>query len=483
MLSIALSGHAAPASKAAELSVPSEGAYMVRSLQAYANAYWARVAGRDTGLAPHTNGHDEFAARWSRDMLAALAGLHAGVIDQPFPTPGFRDLPAGRPGMNVIVAVPGSKHPDRAVVIGAHYDGEPTSKGSAYDDASGCVVMLGLARALGAIWRTQGPPSLTVEFVLFDAEEQGLVGSLYYNAAARRSAMPSPVVMIDEEQSGIGYPVHPFGLASRDPLPMIASTSERLPGAFSSAPPVPLAAEQQLNARLGAAISGAFAQLRTQYSPISFRGGARAVFTAADRRLIQTGASPECCSDNDPFQVRGVPNVTFSGNFDFYDTTARPWSYPFDQPWDTFSALACDSGGSPRASRALEAALDLPMGLSALLVQRYAPATAGRGLAVFSTPAQQGHAVRFRAIGGSVARWEFADGSWSAERVPSHTYRRAGTYRVRLTGIGISSVWTLRVASGPLSSRAPFGVLRPPAVRPWQPQELHGVRGCETGSG
>ena len=61
---------------------------MVKALQAYSDAYWARVAGRDSGLSPHTNGHDEFATRWSRDMLTALSGLHAGVVRQSFPTPG-----------------------------------------------------------------------------------------------------------------------------------------------------------------------------------------------------------------------------------------------------------------------------------------------------------------------------------------------------------------------------------------------------------
>ena len=51
------------------------------------------------------------------------------------------------------MAVPGSQRPNQTVVVGCHPDGEPLSHGSAYDDASGCINALGLARVLGEQWR------------------------------------------------------------------------------------------------------------------------------------------------------------------------------------------------------------------------------------------------------------------------------------------------------------------------------------------
>src|SRR5581483_2439594 len=101
----------------------------------------------------------------------------------------------------IVVAVPGSRHPERAILVGAHYDGEPTSHGSAYDDTSGSALMLGVARELAALWRVRGLPAETVEFVLFDAEEQGLVGSSAYAFAWQHGAvLPAPDLLINEEQ-------------------------------------------------------------------------------------------------------------------------------------------------------------------------------------------------------------------------------------------------------------------------------------------
>jgi hypothetical protein len=383
--------------------------------------------------------------------------------------------------MNVIVTVPGSKHPEQSVVVGTHYDGEPFSKGSTYDDASGCMIELGLARALGSLWRAHGPPSISVQFIIFDGEEEGLVGSQYYlDVASQGALMPKPAVMINEEQSGVGYPVRPFGLVSESPLPTIASTSERLPRAFPRPRPVSPADARRLDSRLDSALTGAFTRLHSVYSPLTYGGEKRDVFTGADRRLVLTGPSGECCSDNDPFQLHGIANVTFSGDFAFYTTNAPPWSYPFDQPWDTFTSLACDTGGAPTASTSLEAALDLPMMLSALLVQRYAPSAGGRGVTAFSTPASAGHAVRFTAVGATAARWEFGDGGSATGVSPSHVYRKAGTYRVRLTAHGTSSAWTLRVAAAPWQFSAPFGPTNPPPIRPWKPEQLRSVPGCSS---
>src|SRR5437660_5818621 len=85
-------------------------------------------------------------------------------------------------------------------------------------------------------------PGLTVEFVLFDAEEQGLIGSNAYTFNYRHGAvMPHPVYMINEEQSGIGYPIRPFGLAARSATAVYGITTGSLPPSLRNAfgPAVP----------------------------------------------------------------------------------------------------------------------------------------------------------------------------------------------------------------------------------------------------
>lgn len=89
---------------------------------------------------------------------------------------------------NVIGDVVGTQHPDRVIVIGAHYDGqgsggiismdhdgEPTIHPSADDNASGTAGLLYLAR-----YFSQNPPENTIRFIAFSGEELGLLGSRYY---------------------------------------------------------------------------------------------------------------------------------------------------------------------------------------------------------------------------------------------------------------------------------------------------------------
>ena len=85
---------------------------------------------------------------------------------------------------NIIGILPGRDpaYADEALILGAHYDhmGE-TPNGivwpGANDDASGVAVLLEIARS----WHEQGyVPKRSVIFVAWDAEEQGLLGSIHY---------------------------------------------------------------------------------------------------------------------------------------------------------------------------------------------------------------------------------------------------------------------------------------------------------------
>jgi len=77
--------------------------------------------------------------------------------------------------------VPGTLHPEQVIVIGCHYDGEAVSTQSAFDDASGCAIELGVAQALNSYWHSHHIyPARTLRFVIFDCEEQGIFGSFHY---------------------------------------------------------------------------------------------------------------------------------------------------------------------------------------------------------------------------------------------------------------------------------------------------------------
>jgi hypothetical protein len=104
--------------------------------------------------------------------------------------------PADRRGANVIGVLPGHdpELAHEAVVLGAHYDHLGVAGGlphpGADDNASGTAVVMALARAFA----TAGPWPRTLVFVLFGAEEIGLVGSAHYVRAptvsvARTAAM------------------------------------------------------------------------------------------------------------------------------------------------------------------------------------------------------------------------------------------------------------------------------------------------------
>jgi hypothetical protein len=467
----------------ASTSPAGQGPYVLAEMDSLAGQYWHRVAGRDTGLPPRVNGHDEFAAAWISQMRANLQGLPIAVASQTFPLPGFVGLPAKRPGRNVVVIVPGTRDATKAVVLAAHYDGEPSSQGSAFDDASGCAIMLGIARALGAEWRAHGLPGMTVEFVLFDGEEQGLIGSQAYAYYLTHGAViPAPIMMLDEEQTGTGYPARPFGNLARPPMPAFAVTTT--PGFLEKIQPPALRARLQAGlrlmlTRLQAARAAAFASLHSVYPTLSSGTTTVAAFTSADLKDVQVGPNPICCSDNVPFEKLGLPTETFSGDFQYYFTRKPDWSYPFDQPQDMPAALACDTEGSPNPGVALEATLALPVALSAQVVDDYAashPSTAG--LSVMAMPATAGKPVVLTAAGSGQIIWRFGDGKTATGSSVEHTYARTGRYTLKIRSTNSRLTTTINVARTRAQPHPWSRAISPPPIIPWHPQELNGVAGC-----
>ena len=78
--------------------------------------------------------------------------------------------------LNLVGHIRGSAHPERIMVVSAHYDHLGVQKGLAYlgadDNASGVAAML----AVAAYFR-QHPPRNTIVFAAFDSEELGLRGA------------------------------------------------------------------------------------------------------------------------------------------------------------------------------------------------------------------------------------------------------------------------------------------------------------------
>ncbi len=125
------------------------------------------------------------ATNWLVSQLTAIPGVT--VTTETF-EPGYTP--------NVIATIPGVTHPERIVVLGAHYDsinyaGSTTNAPGADDNASGSSAILESARVLA-----QGQFENTIRLLLFSAEEFGLVGA-YHDAGNLVNAGQQVVGMLN----------------------------------------------------------------------------------------------------------------------------------------------------------------------------------------------------------------------------------------------------------------------------------------------
>jgi hypothetical protein len=120
---------------------------------------------RSAGSAANTNSRI-----WLQSKLESF-GYDSVVLD-PFLLNG------SVPCNNVLAYKIGTRYPNHHVIVGAHRDAVSASPG-ADDNGTGSVAVLEIARALVDV-----PTDMTIIFALFDAEEDGLVGSTHYVADA-----------------------------------------------------------------------------------------------------------------------------------------------------------------------------------------------------------------------------------------------------------------------------------------------------------
>lgn len=112
---------------------------------------------------------------------------------------------------NIIGEIPGTLYPQEIVVVSGHLDSWDLAQG-ATDDGCGVATALGAANA---ILSSGAKPLRTIRFILFNAEEQGMLGSSIY-VREHESTMKDHLVDINLD-AGQG-PVTGFNLNGRDDL-------------------------------------------------------------------------------------------------------------------------------------------------------------------------------------------------------------------------------------------------------------------------
>jgi len=122
--------------------------------------FWRRVAGTTI---------NNVARNWLAGKFAQFG--YDSVVIQPFEADIDGDVKTCH---NIIACKTGTTYPMHQIILGAHRDAVPESPGSD-DNGSGVCTVLEMARLIAQL-----ETKLTFTFILFDAEEWGLLGSEFY---------------------------------------------------------------------------------------------------------------------------------------------------------------------------------------------------------------------------------------------------------------------------------------------------------------
>jgi hypothetical protein len=471
--------------------------YIYTQLYYMVTHFQGREAGYDNNLPVNMNGHDEFAAYWAQEMQRNFTGFGAQVSRDEFSIKGWQGRPATVPALNVEVTIPGVSHPEQVVVIGCHYDAEASSTQSANDDASGCAIELGVAKAMGAYWRShQLYPARTLRFVIFDAEEQGLYGSFHYLNSTINGDVKNLVAMFNEEQNGIAYPLRYLGQMSNPILPfyidMSPLHSNQLYAHQDQLSQQQKDAISHFRSLMQQAVIASFAQFQKMgYQMLSYHNGNQPdvfqpIFTSDQMQYIQQEDDTLGGSDQIPFTLAGLPCATFVGNSSYYDQNPPAWSYPFDQPQDTIQLMNTFADGSSQKSYALVMALGLPGMLTTWMLNQ--PEILGQSsynnspIVAISDVGQTiaGHSLALDArasydpAGKALSyTWDFGDGTHVRGISVMHTYTGKRTYDLKLTVSSTTGTHTItkviNVVAQPTSYNNPYIRYQQDGVPPVNP--------------
>src|SRR5262249_36329207 len=238
-----------------------------------------RLDGRDND----TQGSFDAQAYLVKKLRHLGAGLGPGVgldaYKQAF-------VQGGQIGTNLLAVIQGRDLPDEYVIVGAHYDhlgngGCPT-KGAvggdtvchgATDNAASVAAVLGIGRA---IVKLPTPPRRSVILALWDAEEDGLLGSAYYSQ--------HPLVPIAQTKGYVN-----FDIMGENLLPSLRDTSFSIGAETGGSPFQAFVADAVAAEQLGTLpLSYIFGQLRSDYVNFVAAGVPTVFFSDADGACYHT---------------------------------------------------------------------------------------------------------------------------------------------------------------------------------------------------
>jgi N-acetylated-alpha-linked acidic dipeptidase len=107
-----------------------------------------------------------------------------------------------KPIYNVIARIPGSEFPDEWILRGNHHDGWVYG---AADPVSAVDALLEEARGFSELLRRGWKPRRTIIYCVWDAEEQGLIGSTEWAEAHAAELQRHAVVYINSDNNGRGF--------------------------------------------------------------------------------------------------------------------------------------------------------------------------------------------------------------------------------------------------------------------------------------
>ena len=107
-----------------------------------------------------------------------------------------------RPAHNVIAMIQGSQYPDQWVIRGNHHDAWVNG---ANDPVSGMAAELEEAQAIGALVKSGWKPKRTLVYCAWDAEEEGLMGSVEWVEEHAASLQAKAVAYINSDGNGRGF--------------------------------------------------------------------------------------------------------------------------------------------------------------------------------------------------------------------------------------------------------------------------------------
>jgi PKD repeat protein len=404
-------------------------------------------------------GHDQFAAYWTQEMMRNLTGFGPHARRDEFPIQGWRNRPASLPAFNMEVTVPGLTHPEQEIIVGCHYDGKADSTESAFDDTSGCTYELGVGRAMADYWRSHHVyPAHSVRFVIFDAEEQGLFGSFHYLNQTINGDLSNVLAMFNEEQTGINYPARFLGRLANLFMPYYLDVTplqdnHAYPGRIHL---TPTQREHVIHFRnlWQQAIPQVFQQFRAvgyqslYYYDANGQNTTASIFTPDQQGNVHIQDDPSSNSDQVPFIYAGLPVVTVTGDQTYYESNPPVWAYPYDLPVDTLSLMNTYTSGTSRPS----AALALAMTVSAMFttwmlnqpdmlgqatqdgkpiaaISDVGQTVAGQNLSLDATasydPLNSSSSLSYA--------WNFGDGTTTTGIAVNHVYHNTGNYIITLT--------------------------------------------------